>query len=645
MQGVRYSLALVSFVVFASLLASSQAAQITSVSPGSAPVGTLITIKGTNFGSYGFEESLSINGANAYPYPTSDWTNLEIQVVVPNSAAQGSGTIMVCPTACSNAYPFTVTNTLALETANNTSACSPSSNPTNNPSYCTAYFNGFDDTKNSKSQLQTYVVDSPAGHISLTESLYSLPAANTVCEYQPWFGSSGHKSVGYNENNEATVHAQVTNMIARGCTVVLVDWYGTSSAQQFNLTTSNLVYSDIKSRENPNYFADYPIFFAILEDQGSWDAACPAYQGITSISERGNTVTVATSAATGATAGSSISIVGVPISGYNGNWTVASVVNGTTFTYVNTQGGFASSSGGTAGADETSCIQSALLSDLGYIGQNYFGGPYWIYPQLDNDQLGNGLWTGFFICYSCFNADWYGTIWPSVSTWFQSNYGYYSEQLFDEFGKFGEPYSEGEFGWPQPVAWSSSNQYVWDYSDYLTNLYTQGQSAYANNRQGTVGVFYKGFDDNNASWGTNRVIAQQCGQVWMDTASFLNHNVDPYSFMQVATWNDYEEGTEIETGIDNCYTVTSSINSSTNTLNWTLNASSTYAMQTTINSFTVWYADVNGNLHLAKSNIGPSSDSLSLTGLIPAGSWTIYVEMVGQSSIINRMSNGVAYTP
>jgi hypothetical protein len=28
---------------------------------------------------------------------------------------------------------------------------------------------------------------------------------------------------------------------------------------------------------------------------------------------------------------------------------------------------------------------------------------------------------------------------------------------------------------------------------------------------------WKGFDDNLASWGSNRVIDQQCGKVWLQT--------------------------------------------------------------------------------------------------------------------------------
>lgn len=300
---------------------------------------------------------------------------------------------------------------------------------------------------------------------------------------------------------------------------------------------------------------------------------------------------------------------------------------------------------GTAGIEESSCIESALETDLKTIHDNYMLPPYVLYTPTGNANSPSvGYLVAFFICESCFNADWANTIWPAIESWIGSNWNLQAAQayLFNEYGAFGTNPKFGEYGWPQPLNWSSSNQYVWDYSSYLTNFYAAAQTAYTNDLEGGIGVVYKGFDDTNASWGKNRVMAQQCGQVWYQTAQFPTSDWDHMDLMQVATWNDYEEGTEIETGIDNCYTVAGSI--SNGILSWTLNKSSSYAKQQTINHFTIWYADSGGNLFLAKDNISASARSQSLTAIIPTGTWTVYVEMVGQSSIINRMSNGSPYT-
>jgi len=110
--------------------------------------------------------------------------------------------------------------------------------------------------------------------------------------------------------------------------------------------------------------------------------------------------------------------------------------------------------------------------------------------------------------------------------------------------------------------------------------------------------------------------------------------------VQVVTWNDYEEGTAVEDGIDNCYTLHSSITGSL--LTWSLVPSdSTYASTATVHHFTVYYADASGNLYLAASNVSVTANSLDLSSVVPSGTWNIYVEMVGQPLIINRMSNGV----
>jgi hypothetical protein len=113
-------------------------------------------------------------------------------------------------------------------------------------------------------------------------------------------------------------------------------------------------------------------------------------------------------------------------------------------------------------------------------------------------------------------------------------------------------------------------------------------------------------------------------------------------YVQVITWNDYEEGTAVEDGIDNCYTVNSSI--SGNVLSWSLVASDlVYASTSTVHHFTVYYADASNNLYLAADNLPVSTNLLDLSTVVPPGIWTIYVEMVGQPLIINRMSNGLSY--
>ena len=69
-----------------------------------------------------------------------------------------------------------------------------------------------------------------------------------------------------------------------------------------------------------------------------------------------------------------------------------------------------------------------------------------------------------------------------------------------------------------------------------------------------VGTAFKGFNDTLAAWGTNRVIDQDCGETWLqslsETGKFYSSGNQLPPALQIATWNDYEEGTGIETGIE-----------------------------------------------------------------------------------------------
>jgi hypothetical protein len=157
------------------------------------------------------------------------------------------------------------------------------------------------------------------------------------------------------------------------------------------------------------------------------------------------------------------------------------------------------------------------------------------------------------------------------------------------------------------------------------------------------GTTYKGFNDTLASWGSDRITDQQCGTTWLDTWNepTINNDFGPNRQMQgvlVATWNDYEEGTEIETGIDNCLSISSSLSGSE--LAWNITGSAA-----TLDHYTVYISTDGQDLAVLADNISPSVTSLDLSQYaIPSGSYTLYVQAVGKPSVLNHMSNSVAYS-
>lgn len=200
--------------------------------------------------------------------------------------------------------------------------------------------------------------------------------------------------------------------------------------------------------------------------------------------------------------------------------------------------------------------------------------------------------------------------------------------IFRNPGGFTSTQSNGAFSWVQPGTAGYS---------YLDGYYS---AALATPAQYSIGSAYKGFDDSLAAWGTHRFIAQQCGQTFVQSMAEANKyysSSDQMAGIQMVTWNDYEEGTEMETGIDNCVNVSAS--SSGSVVSWSISG-----QMNTVDHFSVFASQDRQNLMwLADENTGVSSLDLGGFGL-PAGNYTIFVKAVGKPMLTNKMSSEVQVT-
>src|SRR5262249_2040184 len=139
------------------------------------------------------------------------------------------------------------------------------------------------------------------------------------------------------------------------------------------------------------------------------------------------------------------------------------------------------------------------------------------------------------------------------------------------------------------------------------------------------------------AWGSNRVMGQRCGQTWLQTFSQINslyNSGKQLPLVQLVTWNDYEEGTEIETGIDNCLTVSASFTG--NSLQWTIKGN-----ENTVDHYVAFVSTDGAHLMpLAKPAVGIRSLNLCSYS-IPNGEYTFYLQAVGKPSITNQISAAV----
>jgi hypothetical protein len=115
------------------------------------------------------------------------------------------------------------------------------------------------------------------------------------------------------------------------------------------------------------------------------------------------------------------------------------------------------------------------------------------------------------------------------------------------------PASAGAFVW---VEAQSKARFKGTTAD-LTGLNVFYNTATAQPSKIAVGGVWKGFDDSIAPWAaaSPNVLPQACGKTWLDGFRILNEHYSAHHqlpYLQLVTWNDYEEGSALETGIASC---------------------------------------------------------------------------------------------
>lgn len=329
------------------------------------------------------------------------------------------------------------------------------------------------------------------------------------------------------------------------------------------------------------------------------------------------------------------------------------------------------------------CIIAHLKDDLCYMNQNYFGAPSYLkvdgHPVWQSFLIEDGWtlnstgaapsWTDVWVHVEQFASNLAGNC-PALSSVYANapNNGvpdleFENASGFSHDGSAAD--SQGAFAWIHPgVGISPQTSSVSSDLSTLTSFY---QTAQSNSAKNAWGAGFSAFNDVMAGWSpapAGRIEDNGCGRTWLNSLGAAKTFLP--GFIQAVTWNDYDEGTQIETGIDNCVSaITASV--SGNTLSWQVSfatrADGSSGDDSTIDRFNIYDSSDGENLTLAAAicnlggdsatndhlcpDMGAATRSTDLKALLPGSAvHKIYVQAVGKPSIQNHViAEALNYDP
>ncbi len=486
--------------------------------------------------------------------------------------------------------------TLSSLTANNTSAC-PAAGPL--PRHCESTFAGHMDTR---PQVGTPMFDAPAGNVSdedphgyLNHGAQTKIFANFMLGFcTHGNATSCHNNVltGYDADDDNTVAAQAEDLRARHIDGAIMTWEGGGSSEDAAAIKFQH-YVNAHRCGGPQQCD--PMYFIMI------DGPSMAYRV------------------------ESTGIRGTSGAGCDGK----------------------------SGADYENCVVAHIRNDMCYLNGMHFGND--AYLKQDGHPIVQVFPAEGVIAARGPAPSW-ADAWLHVEEWNRDlprNCGkapYNADNgvpliVFEDASGFSHAASSGSYFWVKVAGTDpETSQYVFDVAPPATAETLDQFLEAAREYPGKLawGGAFKGFNSSKSAWGSNRILDQACGQLWMTSLTESNkfYTAAALPFLQIITWNDYNEGTEIETGIDNCYRVSAA--ASGNTLTWRLESGNRFASLSTVSHMEIYDSADGEHLTLLGTPAAAVSGTWDLSGLRPGAHW-LFVRMVGKNSIQNRMSGAVEW--
>lgn len=217
----------------------------------------------------------------------------------------------------------------------------------------------------------------------------------------------------------------------------------------------------------------------------------------------------------------------------------------------------------------------------------------------------------------------------------------------DQFNHLPTSLNGGSFRWFNPTT-DQNNQDLPGYDTWLTTASTTTLPVSLAVGLGKVDHAQSPFSQELHD---HILMDAKCGK------TFLTYMNEPSKFfgpghprtlqaVEIATWDDYDEGTEMETGIDNCVS-SFSANLVGTTLSWTTTFNAP-GDESTLDHYTIFYSTdgATGEALTALTDVAVNftgSYSFPLPNTLPSTT-VLYVKAVGKPLLLNHVSNGVLCT-
>lgn len=209
--------------------------------------------------------------------------------------------------------------------------------------------------------------------------------------------------------------------------------------------------------------------------------------------------------------------------------------------------------------------------------------------------------------------------------WVEQGTGYLSETWEDECFEWTDQFDTGV----NPSDPFNLNSITSDYS----TIQSSGKKAFA-----AMCVRFNGTLTESLSWSLGKYLPSSNGVCEIQRAGKINSAmITNFTRMQWPTWSDWQEGTEVEGGVENSFGLTAQVNSA-NLLTWTV----TNGSEATIDHYEV-YASSNGVTAALLGIVlsGTHIFNVGADGLSP-GTYQFYVDAVGKPCIRDHMSAAVS---